>query len=87
MRTVAAMSGEAAAGFGGSSSDYVYSRYTNPTVAMLQDRLAALEADARPRWRQGVQYRLARLERKLAGAHDTGGPAAAPLLADDLDDA
>ncbi len=33
----------AAAGFGGSSDGFVYSRYTNPTVAMLQDRLAALE--------------------------------------------
>src|SRR5262245_56762417 len=37
----------AAAGFGGSSDDFVYSRYTNPTVTMFQDRLAALEgADA-----------------------------------------
>ena len=34
---------QAAAGFGGTSDDYVYSRYTNPTVAMMQDRLAALE--------------------------------------------
>jgi len=33
----------AAAGFGGSSDDFVYSRYTNPTVTMMQDRLAALE--------------------------------------------
>lgn len=35
----------AAAGFGapGSGEGYVYSRYTNPTVSMLQDRLAALE--------------------------------------------
>jgi len=33
----------AAAGFGGSSNQFVYSRYTNPTVAMMQDRLAALE--------------------------------------------
>jgi O-succinylhomoserine sulfhydrylase len=33
----------AAAGFGGTSDDFVYSRYTNPTVAMMQDRLAALE--------------------------------------------
>lgn len=40
---VFASAAEAAAGFGGSSSDYVYSRYTNPTVSMLQDRLAALE--------------------------------------------
>jgi O-succinylhomoserine sulfhydrylase len=35
----------AAAGFGdpGAGAGYVYSRYTNPTVSMLQDRLAALE--------------------------------------------
>jgi O-succinylhomoserine sulfhydrylase len=33
----------AAAGFGGTSEGFVYSRYTNPTVGMLQDRLAALE--------------------------------------------
>lgn len=48
--------------------------------------LAALDAAERPRWRQGVQYRLARLERKLAGVRDEGGPGAAPLLADDLDE-
>ena len=37
----------AAAGFGGTSDEFVYSRYTNPTVTMMQDRLAALEgADA-----------------------------------------
>ncbi|HEX5093059.1 MAG TPA: O-succinylhomoserine sulfhydrylase [Burkholderiales bacterium] len=34
---------EAAAGFAGSTEGYVYSRYTNPTVTMMQDRLAALE--------------------------------------------
>lgn len=34
---------QAAAGFAGSSDGYVYSRYTNPTVTMMQDRLAALE--------------------------------------------
>jgi O-succinylhomoserine sulfhydrylase len=34
---------EAAAGFAGTGGDYVYSRYTNPTVSMMQDRLAALE--------------------------------------------
>jgi len=35
----------AAAGFGapGAGEGYVYSRYTNPTVTMMQDRLAALE--------------------------------------------
>lgn len=35
----------AAAGFGapGAGEGYVYSRYTNPTVSMMQDRLAALE--------------------------------------------
>lgn len=33
----------AAAGFGGAGNAYVYSRYTNPTVTMFQDRLAALE--------------------------------------------
>ena len=35
----------AAAGFGdpGAGAGYVYSRYTNPTITMLQDRLAALE--------------------------------------------
>jgi O-succinylhomoserine sulfhydrylase len=35
----------AAAGFGapGAGEGFVYSRYTNPTVTMLQDRLAALE--------------------------------------------
>jgi O-succinylhomoserine sulfhydrylase len=37
----------AAAGFGNTSDDFVYTRYTNPTVTMMQDRLAALEgADA-----------------------------------------
>jgi uncharacterized protein YprB with RNaseH-like and TPR domain len=44
--------------------------------------IAALEADERPRWRKDVQYRLARLERKLASVHENGGPAAAPLLSD-----
>lgn len=34
---------QAAAGFAGSSDGFVYSRYTNPTVTMMQDRLAALE--------------------------------------------
>lgn len=34
---------QAAAGFSGSSGDFVYSRFTNPTVSMFQDRLAALE--------------------------------------------
>jgi O-succinylhomoserine sulfhydrylase len=34
---------QAAAGFSGSGDGYVYSRYTNPTVTMMQDRLAALE--------------------------------------------
>jgi O-succinylhomoserine sulfhydrylase len=34
---------QAAAGFAGSGDGYVYSRYTNPTVSMMQDRLAALE--------------------------------------------
>jgi len=34
---------EAAAGFAGNTDGYVYSRYTNPTVTMMQDRLAALE--------------------------------------------
>jgi O-succinylhomoserine sulfhydrylase len=33
----------AAAGFAGSGDGYVYSRYTNPTVTMMQDRLSALE--------------------------------------------
>ena len=34
----------AAAGFGSSNpEEFVYSRYTNPTVSMFQDRLAALE--------------------------------------------
>jgi len=40
---------DAAAGFGapGAGEGYVYSRYTNPTVTAMQDRLAALEgADA-----------------------------------------
>lgn len=44
--------------------------------------MAALDADERPRWRKDVQYRLARLERKLAGVHEKGGQAAAPLLSD-----
>ncbi len=34
---------QAAEGFIGSSGDFVYSRFTNPTVSMFQDRLAALE--------------------------------------------
>jgi len=34
---------EAAAGFAGTAEGYVYSRYTNPTVTMMQERLAALE--------------------------------------------
>jgi O-succinylhomoserine sulfhydrylase len=35
--------GQAAARFTGSEGGFVYSRFTNPTVAMFQDRLAALE--------------------------------------------
>lgn len=34
---------QAAARFTGAEDGYVYSRFTNPTVAMFQDRLAALE--------------------------------------------
>jgi len=34
---------QAAARFSGSDSGFVYSRFTNPTVSMFQDRLAALE--------------------------------------------
>jgi O-succinylhomoserine sulfhydrylase len=34
---------QAADGFIGGSGDFVYSRFTNPTVSMFQDRLAALE--------------------------------------------
>jgi O-succinylhomoserine sulfhydrylase len=34
---------QAAAGFAGGGEGYVYSRYTNPTVTMMQERLAALE--------------------------------------------
>lgn len=34
---------QAAEGFSGTSGDFVYSRFTNPTVSMLQERLAALE--------------------------------------------
>jgi O-succinylhomoserine sulfhydrylase len=34
---------EAAARFGGADDGMVYTRYTNPTVSMFQDRLAALE--------------------------------------------
>ena len=34
---------EAAAAFAGEADRYVYSRYGNPTVSMLQTRLAALE--------------------------------------------
>lgn len=34
---------QAAEGFIGASGDFVYSRFTNPTVSMFQDRLAALE--------------------------------------------
>jgi O-succinylhomoserine sulfhydrylase len=34
---------QAAEGFSGASGDFVYSRFTNPTVSMFQDRLAALE--------------------------------------------
>jgi O-succinylhomoserine sulfhydrylase len=34
---------QAAARFSGSEAGFVYSRFTNPTVSMLQDRLAALE--------------------------------------------
>ncbi|OGA17692.1 MAG: O-succinylhomoserine sulfhydrylase [Betaproteobacteria bacterium RIFCSPLOWO2_02_FULL_66_14] len=34
---------QAAAGFGGGTDRPVYSRFTNPTVTMFQDRLAALE--------------------------------------------
>jgi O-succinylhomoserine sulfhydrylase len=35
---------QAAARFAGEDAGMVYTRYTNPTVSMLQDRLAALEA-------------------------------------------
>src|SRR5690554_4404306 len=34
---------EAAARFSGAEEGMVYARFTNPTVAMMQDRLAALE--------------------------------------------
>lgn len=34
---------QAAEGFTGGSGDFVYSRFSNPTVSMFQDRLAALE--------------------------------------------
>src|SRR5258706_8778222 len=34
---------QAAARFTGPDGGYVYSRFTNPTVSMFQDRLAALE--------------------------------------------
>lgn len=34
---------QASDGFIGGSGDFVYSRFTNPTVSMFQDRLAALE--------------------------------------------
>jgi O-succinylhomoserine sulfhydrylase len=34
---------QAAEGFTGKSGDFVYSRFSNPTVSMFQDRLAALE--------------------------------------------
>src|SRR2546423_4019458 len=34
---------QAAARFTGTEGGFVYSRFTNPTVAMFQDRLAALE--------------------------------------------
>jgi O-succinylhomoserine sulfhydrylase len=34
---------QAAEGFTGTSGDFVYSRFSNPTVSMFQDRLAALE--------------------------------------------
>jgi O-succinylhomoserine sulfhydrylase len=34
---------QAAARFSGAEEGFVYSRFTNPTVAMMQDRLAALE--------------------------------------------
>ena len=34
---------QAAEGFTGASGDFVYSRFSNPTVSMFQDRLAALE--------------------------------------------
>ena len=34
---------QAAARFTGGEEGFVYSRFTNPTVAMFQDRLAALE--------------------------------------------
>src|SRR5258708_10960646 len=34
---------QAAEGFSGGSGDFVYSRFSNPTVSMFQDRLAALE--------------------------------------------
>lgn len=40
---VFANAAQAAAGFSGGGDGYVYSRYTNPTVTMMQDRLAALE--------------------------------------------
>jgi O-succinylhomoserine sulfhydrylase len=40
---VFADAGQAAARFAGADAGMVYSRYTNPTVAMFQDRLAALE--------------------------------------------
>ena len=46
---------EAAARFSGEQEGNVYSRFTNPTVAVFQDRLAALEGEiGRARCRQRV---------------------------------
>ncbi|MDO9242552.1 MAG: PLP-dependent transferase, partial [Rhodocyclaceae bacterium] len=42
-RFVFASAAQAAARFSGEEEGNVYSRFTNPTVTMLQERLAALE--------------------------------------------
>lgn len=44
---VFASAAEAAARFGGEQSGNIYSRFTNPTVAAFEERLAALEGGAR----------------------------------------
>src|SRR5437879_12114697 len=67
--------GQAAARFTGSEGGFVYSRFTNPTVATFQDRLAAREgAEACIARASGVSAIPATAMALLQSGDHTGGP-------------
>src|SRR3989304_161764 len=66
---------QAAARFSGGDSGFVYSRFTNPTVSMFQDRLAALEgAEACVATAPGVSAILATSMALLKAGEHRGAP-------------